>query len=58
MSGTLESIQAGIMEPTVEVLLSLQDETVRMSRLIKDLSDLSSVEAGSLTPKPCRDLSF
>ncbi|HHY03924.1 MAG TPA: HAMP domain-containing histidine kinase [Thermoanaerobacterales bacterium] len=49
MSGTLESIQAGIMEPTVEVLLSLQDETVRMSRLIKDLSDLSSVEAGSLT---------
>ena len=31
-----------------DVILSLQDETIRMSRLIKDLSDLSRAEAGNL----------
>lgn len=49
LRGTLESIQEGILEPTPGVILSLQDETIRMSRLIKDLSDLSQAEAGSLT---------
>ena len=48
LRGTLESIQRGILKPTPDVLLSLQDETIRMSRLIKDLSDLSRAEAGSL----------
>ncbi|WP_422447557.1 sensor histidine kinase [Thermoanaerobacterium sp. DL9XJH110] len=48
LRGTLESIQAGVIKPTPDVILSLQDEIIRMSRLVKDLSDLSRAEAGSL----------
>ncbi|MDN5312663.1 MAG: two-component system, OmpR family, sensor histidine kinase BaeS [Thermoanaerobacteraceae bacterium] len=48
LRGTLESIQAGVLSPTPEVILSLQDEIIRMSRLVKDLSDLSRAEAGNL----------
>ncbi|MDI3481647.1 MAG: two-component system, OmpR family, sensor histidine kinase BaeS [Tepidanaerobacteraceae bacterium] len=48
LRGTLESIQAGVLSPSPEVILSMQDEIIRMSRLIKDLSDLSRAEAGSL----------
>ena len=48
LRGTLDSIQAGVLEATPDVILSLQDETIRMSRLIKDLSDLSRAEAGNL----------
>lgn len=48
LRGTLESIQTGILDPTPDIILSLQDETIRMTRLIKDLSDLSQAEAGSL----------
>jgi len=48
LRGTLESVQAGVLSPTPEIILSLQDEIIRMSRLVKDLSDLSRAEAGSL----------
>lgn len=48
LRGTLDSIQAGVLDATPDVILSLQDETIRMSRLIKDLSDLSRAEAGNL----------
>lgn len=46
--GTLDSIQTGALELTPGILLSLQDEIIRLSRLIKDLSDLSQTEAGVL----------
>ncbi|ADL08725.1 sensor histidine kinase [Thermosediminibacter oceani] len=48
IQGTLESIQEGVLEPTPALMLSLQEEVSRMTRLIKDLSDLSLVEAGKL----------
>lgn len=46
--GTLESIQMGVLKFTPDVLLSLQDEILRMSRLVRDLSDLSKAELGTL----------
>ncbi len=48
MRGTIESVQAGVLYPTPDVMMSLQDETIRMSRLVKDLFELSRAEAGNL----------
>lgn len=48
LQGTLESIQAGVLEPTSDVLMSINDEVLRMGHLIKDLSDVSRAEAGNL----------
>ncbi len=48
LKGTLDSIQTGALKTTPDVILSLQDEVIRMTRLVKDLSDLSRAEAGSL----------
>lgn len=48
LSGILESIQEGVLEPTPDIILSMQDEIFRMSRLAKDLSDISKAEAGNL----------
>lgn len=49
--GNLESLQAGVMEPTEEVIISLHDEILRLSRLITDLQDLSLAESGNLLLK-------
>lgn len=48
ISGKLESIQEGVLPLTVETLLPIQDEAIRLSRLVKDLQQLSLAEAGKL----------
>ena len=49
--GTLESLQAGVMEPSEEVIVSLHDEILRLSRLITDLQDISLAESGNMLLK-------
>ncbi len=46
--GNLESIQAGVLEPSQEVIVSLHDELLRLSRLISDLQEISLAESGKL----------
>ena len=48
LGGTLESLQDDVIEPTDDVFASMQDEVLRMTHLVKDLSDLTLVEAGQL----------
>jgi two-component system sensor histidine kinase BaeS len=48
LQGKLESIQEGVINPTEEVVLELTDEVYRLSRLVKDLQQLSLAEAGKL----------
>ncbi len=52
----LESIQEGVTKPEPEIILSLNDEVIRLSRLVNDLQDLSLAEVGklSLTKEPHR----
>lgn len=49
MQGHLEGMLEGVIEADKEQIASLYDETVHLSRLIKDLRDLSLAEAGQLT---------
>jgi two-component system sensor histidine kinase BaeS len=46
--GKLESIQEGILPQAPETLLPIQDETIRLIRLVRDLQQLSLAEAGNL----------
>ncbi|MFZ3101768.1 MAG: ATP-binding protein [Desulfitobacteriaceae bacterium] len=46
--GKLESIQEGILPQSPEALLPIQDETIRLIRLVRDLQQLSLAEAGKL----------
>lgn len=46
--GKLESIQEGIIPSNPEVLLPIQDETLRLIRLVRDLQQLTLAEAGKL----------
>jgi signal transduction histidine kinase len=46
LRGNLEALQDGIVEPTPELLAQLLDETLRLSRLVNDLQDLSRLESG------------
>lgn len=46
--GKLESIQEGILPSGPENLLPIQDETIRLIRLVRDLQQLSLAEAGQL----------
>ncbi|MDA8441723.1 MAG: ATP-binding protein [Peptococcaceae bacterium] len=48
ISGKLESIQEGVIDNSLETLLPIQDEVIRMSRLVRDLQQLSLAEAGKL----------
>jgi len=48
LRGNIESLQAGVLRPDMEVISSLHDEIIRISRLVKDLQDLSLAEAGRL----------
>ncbi|MGW9028073.1 sensor histidine kinase [Streptomyces sp. NPDC055722] len=45
----LEAVQDGIREPTVKVITSLHDETLRLGRLIADLEALASADAAAFT---------
>lgn len=46
--GKLESIQEGVLPSTPEVLLPIQDESLRLIRLVRDLQQLTLAEAGKL----------
>lgn len=46
LRGHLESLQAGVIEPSEEVIVSLHDEVLRLSRLINDLQEMSLVDSG------------
>jgi len=48
MRGQLESILEGRIEAKPEVILSLNDEVLRLSRMVGDLQELSLAEAGQL----------
>lgn len=48
LRGNLESLQAGVLEPSQEVIVSLHDELLRLSRLINDLQELTLAESGKL----------
>lgn len=49
LRGRLELLQDGIEPATPEALVQLQDEVLRMTRLLGDLRDLSLAEAGALS---------
>jgi two-component system sensor histidine kinase BaeS len=48
ISGKLESIQEGVVRATPETILPIQDEVIRMTRLVRDLQHLTLAEAGKL----------
>ncbi|HVJ50804.1 sensor histidine kinase [Desulfitobacterium sp.] len=48
ISGKLELLQEGVLPLAPETLLPIQDETIRLSRLVQDLQQLSLAEAGKL----------
>jgi len=48
LRGQLESLQAGSLEASPEVIMSLHDEILRLSRLVHDLQELSLAEAKRL----------
>lgn len=48
LRGNFESLQDGALAPTPEVIVSLHDEVLRMTRLVGDLQELSLAEAGKL----------
>lgn len=49
----VEALQDGISDPSPQVLSSLQEETLRLTRLVEDLETLASAEAArfSLAPR-------
>ncbi|TCX56389.1 two-component sensor histidine kinase [Dehalobacter sp. 12DCB1] len=48
ISGKLESIQEGVAAASPETILPIQDEVIRMTRLVRDLQQLTLAEAGKL----------
>lgn len=46
--GYLEALQDGVVEPDTTVIASLYEEAELLSRLVKDLQDLTLAEAGQL----------
>ncbi len=51
LSGRLESIQEGAIEADDKTILQMSDEVYRLSRLVRDLQQLSLAEAGKLPLK-------
>lgn len=49
LRGQLEALQAGVLEARPEVIMSLHDEILRLTRLVHDLQELSLAEARKLT---------
>ncbi len=47
----LESIQEGVAQPNPQIVLSLNDEVIKLGRLVNDLQDLSLAEVGRLRLK-------
>lgn len=48
LRGQLESLQTGSLEPKPEVIMSLHDEILRLTRLVHDLQELTLAEAKKL----------
>ncbi len=48
LRGNLESLQEGVITGSPEVIISLHDEVVRISRLVNELQDISLADAGEL----------
>ncbi|MFX4263819.1 ATP-binding protein [Pelotomaculum propionicicum] len=48
LRGNLESLQEGIIKPSPEIIISLHDEVVRISRLVNELQEISLADAGEL----------
>jgi len=48
IQGQLESIQQGVLPASVETVLPIQDEVIRLNRLVDDLRQLTLAEAGRL----------
>lgn len=48
LQGTLENMTSGVTKPTPERLFSMQEEIMRLSRLVTDLRDLSLAEVHEL----------
>ncbi len=47
IKASIESIADGVLTPTPEAMDDIQEEIVRLSRLVDDLQELSIIEAGS-----------
>ncbi|MEW6228055.1 MAG: ATP-binding protein [Bacillota bacterium] len=47
LRGNLESLQEGVARPTPEMIVSLHDEVIRLSRIVQDLLNLGQMESGS-----------
>jgi len=48
LRGNLESLQSGALVASEETFLSLQDEVIRLTKLVEDLEVLSRLESGRL----------
>ena len=48
LRGNLEMLKENVTEPTPDVLVSLHEETIRISRLVEDLQSLSHADAGEV----------
>lgn len=55
LRGNLESLQSGALIASEETFLSLQDEVIRLNKLVEDLDVLSRLESGrlALDLQPC-----
>lgn len=55
LRGNLESLQSGALVASEETFLSLQDEIIRLTKLVEDLEVLSRLESGKLALdlQPC-----
>ncbi len=47
LRGNLESLQEGVAQPTPEMIVSLHDEVIRLSRIVQDLLNLGQMESGA-----------
>lgn len=52
LRGNLESLQSGILPPSEETFISLQDEAIRLTKLVDDLAVLNRAESGRLPLQP------
>lgn len=48
INGTLEAIEDGVYEPTPAVMSSLAEEAEHLTRLVRDLQELATADAGGL----------
>lgn len=48
INGTLEAIEDGVYEPTPAVMSSLTEEAAHLNRLVQDLQELATADAGGL----------